>query len=88
MIFMSFLSLLIRGSINLLVKTAYNTVTNWIMNIRPIPITKPRETTEVPSDCERICGLYAINNINPIYVEITTINKGSFIYKPLSISFL
>ena len=72
----------------MLVKTAYNAVTNKIRKIKHIPSTKPREMTEVPSDCERTCGLYAINNINPMYVEIVTINKGSFIYKLLRISFL
>ncbi|MEY3616801.1 MAG: hypothetical protein RLZZ10_300, partial [Pseudomonadota bacterium] len=65
-----------------------NAVTNKIIKIKHIPRTKPREITEVPSDCERTCGLYAINNINPMYAEIVTINKGSFIYKVLRISFL
>ena len=73
---------------NLLVKTAYKAVTNKIRKIKPNPSTKPKEITEVPSDFEKTCGIYAINNINPMYAEIVIINKGSFIYKLLRISFL
>ena len=58
------------------------------MKIKPNPSTKPKEITEVPSDCARTCGMYAINNINPMYVEIVIISKESFIYKLLRISFL